>query len=306
MAPSDVSVAPCSTASAGAAAHATVGAGEAPAIERLARADVDAGLRLSDAARWNQTDDDWAFFIEHGDAFGLRDGAGALVATAAALPYGARAGWVSMVLVDAAHRHRGLATRLLGACVDALRAHGRVPVLDATPDGAAVYRRAGFVAGFAFERWEGDAGGAAAPVGDAVVDVRDERQRDALRALDRSLWDLEREALLSDFLARPATRAFLAADASGFALVRAGRRAWQLGPIVAADADSAAALLARALGAAHGRVFVDVPVDAGATAAELARRGFVRQRPFVRMALGTTTALAANARVHAVAGPEFG
>ncbi|MGZ8259999.1 MAG: GNAT family N-acetyltransferase [Caldimonas sp.] len=121
--------------------------------ERLAAADAAAGLRLSDAARWNQTADDWAFFLRQGAAFGIRDDRDGLVATAAALPYGASVGWISMVLVDGRYRHQGLATRLLGVCVDALRGAGCVPVLDATPDGAPVYRRQGFVPGFAFERW---------------------------------------------------------------------------------------------------------------------------------------------------------
>jgi hypothetical protein len=62
---------------------------ESLAIERLGAADVDAGLRLSDAARWNQTAEDWAHFIAHGDAFGIRDDADGLIATAAASPYGA-------------------------------------------------------------------------------------------------------------------------------------------------------------------------------------------------------------------------
>ena len=54
--------------------------------------------------------------------------------------------------------HRGLATRLLSALRRGRCApRGRVPVLDATPAGAAVYRHAGFVPGFAIERWEGDA-----------------------------------------------------------------------------------------------------------------------------------------------------
>ena len=287
---------------------------EALAVERLAAADVDAGLRLSDAARWNQTADDWSFFIRHGAAFALRDESEGVVATAAALPYGASVGWVSMVLVDARHRQRGLATRLLGACVDALRGAGRVPVLDATPDGEAVYRQAGFDSGFAFERWEGSGShstGRSTPGtrgcgSDAVVAVADGRQRDALLAYDRSIWNLDRSALLRDFLARPATSAWLARDASGFAILRGGRRAQQLGPIVAVDAAAAIALLDRALAATSDAVFVDVPKAAPLFAAALAERGFVRQRPFVRMALGATDALAASERVFAVAGPEFG
>ncbi len=129
---------------------------------------------------------------------------------------------------------------------------------------------------------------------------------DALLALDRSVWGIGRAALLRDFLARDGSRAWLASDASGFAIVRAGRRAHQLGPIVAADAESAVALAETALAAVRGKVFIDVPVHAQALADALARRGFVRQRPFVRMALGDAPALAASARVFAVAGPEFG
>jgi GNAT superfamily N-acetyltransferase len=283
---------------------------EALAIERLRAADVEGALRLSDAARWNQTADDWAHFIAHGEAFAIRDEVDGPIATAAALPYGADVGWISMVLVDARHRHRGHATRLLAACVDALRGAGRIPVLDATPDGAAVYRQHGFVAGFAFERWQRDGSAGTAPNGDHDRDdtatlVADARARDALLALDRSLWSLDRGALLRAFLARPSTHAWLAADASGFAVLRAGRRAEQLGPIVAASERSAIALLDRALAAAPGAVFIDVPTRP-AFAAALAERGFVRQRPFVRMALGETPALHASARAFAVAGPEFG
>ncbi|HEY3636461.1 MAG TPA: GNAT family N-acetyltransferase [Caldimonas sp.] len=289
---------------------------EAVALERLGRADVDAGVRLSDGARWNQTARDWAFFVDHGETIGVRDDAGELVASAAALPYDGGVGWVSMVLVDPCHRHRGIATRLLGASVEALRGAGRVPVLDATPAGAAVYRRSGFAPGFVFERWEGDTDCAGAGAGSAnregdariagVVEVADERAVDALLALDRSVWSIGRAPLLRDFLARPGTRAWLAADASGFAVVRVGRRAYQLGPIVASDAASALALANAALASVRGPVFIDMPAHALALADALAQRGFARQRPFVRMALGDAPALAASARVFAVAGPEFG
>ncbi|MGZ8259998.1 MAG: hypothetical protein ACXWUL_05535 [Caldimonas sp.] len=136
--------------------------------------------------------------------------------------------------------------------------------------------------------------------------MSDELQRDRLLALDCALWGLDRGALLRDVLARPATRAWLADDASGFAIVRAGQRAEQIGPIVASDERAAIAFLDRALGAASGRVFVDVPSHWPLLADALAERGFVRQRPFVRMALGQTGALVASDRVFAVAGPEFG
>ena len=101
-------------------------ASEALAIERLGPADVAGGLALSDAAGWNQTADDWAVFIAAGAAFGVRDEAATLIATAAALPYDA----VDRLDLDgarrAAHRHRGIASQLVDACVASLRDAGRI------------------------------------------------------------------------------------------------------------------------------------------------------------------------------------
>jgi GNAT superfamily N-acetyltransferase len=276
------------------------------AIERLALDDVAGGLALSDAAGWNQSADDWSLFIAAGAAFGVRDDRDTLIATAVALPYDAATGWISMVLVDAAHRHRGIASLLVDVCVASLREAGRIPVLDATPAGAAVYARIGFVAGFAFERWEGDG---AAPI--AATDPESgvapgPAQAETLIALDRSACGVDRTLLLRSFLARPATRAWLAPRGDAFALRRAGRRAAQVGPIVAADDAAALELLGFALAGIAGRVFIDVPVHCTSIADALTRRGFVRQRPFVRMALGDARAAAAPERVFALAGPEFG
>ena len=276
------------------------------AIEPLALDDVAGGLALSDAAGWNQTADDWAFFIDAGAAFGVRDEAGTLIATAAALPYDAATGWISMVLVDPAHRHRGIASQLVDACVASLLAAGRTPVLDATPAGAAVYAKIGFVAGFAFARWEGE-GAVTIAAGDAQDGVAAVTSLDeTLIALDTSACGVDRAPLLRSFLSRPATRAWLAPRGDGFALRRAGRRAVQIGPIVAADAAAALDLLALALDGIAGRVFIDVPVHRGSMADTLTRRGFARQRPFVRMALGAARAAAAREHVFALAGPEFG
>ena len=274
------------------------------AIERLAFDDIAGGLALSDAAGWNQSADDWSFFIAAGAVFGVRDEAGTLVATAAALPYDDTAGWISMVLVDPAHRHRGIASQLVDACVRSLREAGRSAVLDATPAGAAVYAKIGFVAGFAFERWEGEGGETIAATTSESDIAAAPAQADTLIALDRSARSTP--LALRSFLARPATRAWLAPRGDGFALRRAGRRAAQVGPIVAGDDAAALALLELALDDVAGRVFIDVPVDRTAIADALTRRRFVRQRPFVRMALGDARAAAARERVFALAGPEFG
>ncbi len=120
----------------------------------LVVADVPGGLALSDAAGWNQTADDWRLFIERGEVLGCRNGDGELVATAAALPYGAEQGWISMVLVDAQWRHRGLATDLMNDRIGWLRAAG----VDAGP-GRDAGRRSGVpTAGVSSAGWSSSAG----------------------------------------------------------------------------------------------------------------------------------------------------
>ena len=48
-------------------------ASEALSLVALSLSDVAGGLALSDAAGWNQSADDWSFFIAAGAAFGVRD-----------------------------------------------------------------------------------------------------------------------------------------------------------------------------------------------------------------------------------------
>ena len=118
---------------------------DGPRIDRLGVEDADAGLVLSTEAHWNQTIEDWRFFLREGVVFGIRDGA-RLVATAALLPYSGNNAWISMVLVTESHRRRGLATQLVDACLEAARERGLTSWLDATPDCAAVYGPLCFVA----------------------------------------------------------------------------------------------------------------------------------------------------------------
>ncbi|HET6599393.1 MAG TPA: GNAT family N-acetyltransferase [Burkholderiaceae bacterium] len=280
----------------------------------LTPADIAGGLALSDGALWNQTADDWRVFIARAHAVGCHADSGELVATAAALPYGGALGWVSMVLVAPAWRHRGLASSLLADCIGALQARSVTPMLDATPAGAPIYRRLGFRDGFGFDRWEGT--GLAAPAVESARDTQDAEgsirlagsgDLDALVALDAQAQGLERRFLLQDFLSRTGSAGWIGDDGRSFLITRQGRRATQLGPLVAADADQALALLGTALAHTSGPVFVDVPQQRAAGLAEwLAQRGFSRQRPFVRMALGDTPALALHATSFALAGPEFG
>jgi GNAT superfamily N-acetyltransferase len=296
--------------------------GPGPIAHPLGTAYLDGLLALSRAAGWNQDADDWRHLLSAGRGWGLSSPDGTVLASTVALPYASPRSpfaWISMVLVLPQHRGRGLASRLLRDALDALDAEGRLPVLDATPDGHPVYRREGFVDAWAFARHArgpapaGPTPRAAPPEGTRVVPLRD-AHRPALLALDATAFGGDRAALLHALAARlpGAAHVATAGDAvTGFVLGRPGRVATQIGPLVATDAPTAVALLDAALAAVPGPALADVP-DAQADLRDaLAARGFAAQRPFVRLVRAGRGARAPVAPgdpslVRLVAGPELG
>ena len=129
---------------------------------------------------------------------------------------------------------------------------------------------------------------------------------ETLVAVDTAASRVGRRGLLQSFLQRPGTQAWATADGQGFVIARAGRRATQIGPLIAADEAGAWTLLQQALSATSGPVFLDLPKRWAQLAAGLSAAGFRPQRPFVRMALGDAPALAGSERLFVPAGPEFG
>lgn len=260
--------------------------------------DIASCMMLSTEAHWNQIEADWQHFIAKGRAIGMRNEAGRLVASAAALPYDGPFGYVGMVLVTADFRRRGIATRLVDCCIDDLKRRELTPVLDATAAGAEVYLKQGFRPQFVFDRWEGSANGHSAL-------SRHEMDAAAISDLDAVAFGARRDELMAEFLNRNETRARCDQGAR-FAVIRRGRRAWQLGPVVANSEAAAIDLIDQLQGSATGAIFIDVPSSCGAVGQWLAKRGFGIQRSFTRMALERSEPFGKPEQLFAVAGPEFG
>ena len=275
-------------------------------------------LALSDEAGWNQTAADWRIFQRHGEIFGVRIGE-RLVATAAILPYGADIAWISMVLVTAEFRRRGLATCLMRQCMARLHAERRVALLDATEAGEPVYRALGFATLTRMTRWgrtdktppplEGGGRGRGcvrprtAAVRTPPPNPLPQGEGEFVRKYDSSAFGAHREFLLDDFLTRPGAAAWTYSENA--VVLRPGRHAWQIGPVIGTP-PHATRLLHQAIDAAPGPVVIDL-LEAGANlASELVRRGFIVRREFCRMALGRDTLPGTPERLLAAAGPEFG
>lgn len=271
----------------------------------LSSADLEGAQSLVAEAGWNQNAADWRIFLELGRALAVKEG-GRLAATAATLPYPSGFGWISMVLVSGAYRRRGIATRLLGRCIEMLRAAGMVPVLDATPAGREVYRPLGFRDGWAITRWRAaNARTNGARANGVRPQLLEERHWPALLALDAQAFGCDRAPLLERLRARSSGFGCVV-EGKGFLLGREGRVATQLGPIVAEDEDTAAALVAFACGRVRGPVLLDALDRHGALARWLEGQGFSRERPYTRMALGRDELFGDPRRLAAIAGPELG
>jgi len=259
-------------------------------------------LALTVGAGWNQTEDDCRLFLRQGTVFG-RQADGRVVASAALLPY--RDGgfaWVSLVLVAPEWRRRGLATALVGECLDLARRLELVPLLDATPDGAKVYGPLGFETMFALSRWTRP------PVGTAAeVEPGDPTGLAALIEADGLAMGADRGFLLRDFASRPTARTIWCGTHRGGAgaILRPGRLGSHLGPLAGSDEAAAIAVLEKAAASA-GSIVVDV-VDrwTGLTDA-LVRLGFRQQRPFLRMVGSPDAVFGDPDRLFLAAGPEYG
>lgn len=269
---------------------------DGPAVIKLGVEDAIAGLVLSTEARWNQTEDDWRVFLHDGIVFGIRDGM-RLVATAALLPYSGNNAWISMVLVSGTHRRRGLATRLVDACLETARKNGLTSWLDATPDGAAVYGPLGFAPTLQLRRLKLVRSAPASAQAPAAAML------DSLCAWDRRATGFDRTALLSKFAQRSGSRIVSANGA--VALVRDGRTARHIGPLFGGNAAVALGLVHAIARSETGPLLLDAVASQAAFLEGLTASGWTIERPFQRMRFGPATATGEETPF-AVAGPEFG
>jgi GNAT superfamily N-acetyltransferase len=279
-----------------------MGATDDIAVVRLDASDALAGLALSTEAHWNQNEADWRFFLTQGIVFGVRDKDGLLIATAALLPYTSNQAWISMVLVTASRRRRGIATRLVDACLDAATKLGLTSWLDATPAGASVYGPLGFAPDLQLRRLRREPASTDQTTAQlATCDLAGFVTRDT------DAMGFDRSALLNELAARPASR--LLASSKATALVRDGRTTRHIGPLFADDVENALALIDEIVRDEARSVLIDAIASRREFLDGLTSSGWTIERPFQRMRFGRATTQSKNSAkgiAFAVAGPEYG
>ena len=276
-------------------------------IRGMTPADVAAGLALCRASGWNQTAQDWRFFLTeapHGALVAEEEGR--VIGTVATLPYRSFT-WISMVLVDPAARGRHVGTTLLqrGLALVAADATAR---LDATPSGEAIYRKIGFAGEYHLARWFLDVAPSTARRSGAHPLT--DRDWPAIRQMDQRAFGAPRLGLLRRLAADAPEYARVlrrGSDVQGYVFGRHGHNRDHLGPLVADCSETAAALLDSILtDHPDRRFYLDVPDHRQEWRDIISGIGFAIERPFLRMHRGPLERPGEPSSIYAIAGPEFG
>ncbi|MEP3121786.1 MAG: GNAT family N-acetyltransferase [Nisaea sp.] len=212
---------------------------------------IDGAVRLSREASWPHRPEDWK--LVHSVSTGVVALNGDdVVGTALRSDFG-DVSTLSMIIVDARMRGRGLGRKLMAQMMDGTDA--RELRLVATADGLPLYEKLGFQAVGEILQHQGIAK-AATP--ERAVEEVEAVDLEALTALDLAASGMDRGALL----ARIAGIGTVLRAESGFAMLRPFGRGQLVGPIVARDAATARALIAAAARRVEGQFLrIDMPMN---------------------------------------------
>lgn len=274
--------------------------------------DLPLAMRLKAQAGWNQLEADWRRFLSmQPDGCFVAEFDGRPAATTVACAFGPVA-WLAMVLVDEPLRGRGVGTAIVRHALQFLDQIGAHTVrLDATPLGRPVYEKLGFSAEYELARYEGDLpaehdGPPPAP----HWPLRAARAEDyaCISAFDRSIVGADRGKFLFRLFGELPDEVRWCGDAdaaTGYATVRPGSNAMQIGPCVAAGEIGAVLLADAANRHAGQRAVIDVPLVNPPAVRLVEAIGLERRRLLLRMRRGPAVGEDAT-KIWASSGPELG
>lgn len=279
-------------------------------VREMKPTDIPSGLSLCRAAGWNQLSRDWELFLNqspNGCLVALDD-SGAVIGTVTTIRYQNHFSWIGMVLIDPAHRKKGVGLQLLKESLKVLENDGTVK-LDATPEGREVYLKLNFIDEYRLSRMLCTR----IPTGKFLNSgARSAQSTDfsAIFEFDNKIFGADRRAVLESSLEDSPELAWVTESdnrITGYCLGRQGHNFTHLGPVVAEDVDIATKVVSAVLqNCVDKPVILDTTLHSTAWLSWLSSLGFIEQRPFVRMFRGTNGWPGVPEKQYAILGPEFG
>ena len=200
-------------------------------IRRLTLGDLPALLDLEDDRGWGREEHKYRLLFAVGEVYGIDDPAGGVAGSVTATRYGDRVTAISMMIVAKRHGRKGLGTALMEHAL----AHAGAPTvtLTATEYGIGLYDKLGFRTVGHMTSFTGEFRGEPSRRSRAATDL------DAIARLDAEVFGAPRTALIERLPAFGALRTLDGAFGGAWPNVTST----VLGPVTAATADDATALL---------------------------------------------------------------
>jgi predicted N-acetyltransferase YhbS len=227
---------------------------------RMHEGDISAAHTLSQAVRWPHRAGDWQFVLRVGTGY-VAEQEGAVIGTGLCWKQGDGHASLGMIIVSPEHQGKGIGRELMRLVLEELG--DRCVLLNATAAGQPLYERMGFAAIGTLYQHQGILAAMPPVALDDGARVRPAAPEDlpAVIALASRATGMARDALVRE-LAGMGEVSVLERDGAplGFSIMRQFGRGRVIGPLVAADADGAKALIAHWSGAYAG-TFVRIDID---------------------------------------------
>lgn len=247
----------------------------------LGEADIPGLTELTRRAQWRFTEADVAAMVAGGRFFGHRAADGDLASSAALFPYGDAMATVGMVIVSPDWQRRGLGRVLTEKCLAEWPHDDRPVALVSTEQGAPLYSTLGFkTIGHVLKMMgkspmPGVAEGAAAGHEVRPMEATD---REAVHALDRRAIGADRHGVLAAKIDQAKVAVIVRGKdgtVTGYGLGVEQPKQRVVGPIIAPDKRTAAALVGHLCEGYRGPVRIDIPEPQRAFRDVLEAQGFV-------------------------------
>ena len=281
-------------------------------LRQMQLSDVKAGMRLSTAEGWNQTEKDWKFLIANSQNICLAAEADdKVVGTTTATNYANQLAWIGMVLVDKNYRGKGISKMLLENVLEKLK-QCRSIKLDATSAGREVYKKFGFKDEYLVTRTTCLSIKNSFIVDDKNVFAESILSKDikAITEFDEIVFGANRTKLIEYFTVEYFHKAWLLKrdnKLTAFALGREGNKFHHIGPVMGETIDDVKILISKTLKEITDQpVVVDILNDKIELINWLQSLGFTRQREFVRMYKNENPFPGLTEKYFLICGPEFG
>ncbi|HUI25313.1 MAG TPA: GNAT family N-acetyltransferase [Candidatus Kryptonia bacterium] len=235
------------------------------ALRAMTAADLGAAHALTDEMHWPHRPADWEQVFRFGEGI-VAERDGNVVGVGMRWRWGQHHATIGHVVVTQACQGRRIGHRLMSALLKELE--GCSVLLNATTDGRGLYERLGFTRVGEVRQHQGSARASPPIALEPGQRLRPATKADAatLRALDAAARGMHRDALIDELFRDAQATVMLDHDgtAQGFGMLRRFGRGHAIGPVVAANAEGAKALIAHLAGLNAGRFTrIDIDFDSG-------------------------------------------